>query len=90
MIGQGTGHKGECFQTYDAQADFFASTIRFGIENGLNLIDTAEVYSDGRSELIVGNAVKGIRNEVLIATKFSPDHHQKIDVIEAEKGHSSD
>lgn len=39
------------------------------LEAGVNLIDTADVYSGGLSEEIVGQAVKGRRDEVLIATK---------------------
>jgi aryl-alcohol dehydrogenase-like predicted oxidoreductase len=39
------------------------------LDAGINLIDTADVYSDGRSEEIVGEAVTGKRDQVLIATK---------------------
>ena len=46
------------------------ATIRAGIEEGVNLIDTAPVYGFGRSEEIVGKALKGsLRSRVLIATK---------------------
>src|SRR5713101_7824300 len=47
------------------------STIRAGIEQGINLIDTAPVYGFGRSEEIVGKAVAeaGMRSRVLIASK---------------------
>ena len=36
---------------------------------GVNLIDTADVYSDGRSEEIVGEVLQGRRDRVLVATK---------------------
>jgi aryl-alcohol dehydrogenase-like predicted oxidoreductase len=39
------------------------------VDAGVNLIDTADVYSAGRSEEIVGQALAGHRNDVLIATK---------------------
>ena len=39
------------------------------LERGVNLIDTADVYSQGTSEQIVGEAVKGRRDDVLLATK---------------------
>ena len=39
------------------------------LDAGVNLIDTADVYSDGRSEEIVGEVLKGRRDEVLLATK---------------------
>lgn len=43
--------------------------IRAAVEAGINLIDTADVYQDGRSEEFIGKAVSGIRDQVLIATK---------------------
>ncbi len=43
--------------------------IKTAIDNGINLIDTAPVYGFGLSEDIVGKAVKGIRDRVVIATK---------------------
>jgi len=39
------------------------------IDLGINFFDTADVYSNGRSEQIVGQALKGMRNQVVIATK---------------------
>jgi aryl-alcohol dehydrogenase-like predicted oxidoreductase len=42
------------------------------LDAGINFIDTADVYSDGRSEEIVGRALKGRRDSVVLATKF---HH---------------
>jgi aryl-alcohol dehydrogenase (NADP+) len=39
------------------------------IDLGINFFDTADVYSNGRSEQIVGRALKGRRNDVIIATK---------------------
>lgn len=43
--------------------------IELCLERGVNLIDTADVYSQGAAEKILGNAVKGCRDKVLIATK---------------------
>jgi len=44
--------------------------INHALELGINFIDTAELYSQGRSEELVGQAVKGKRSQVIIATKF--------------------
>ncbi len=44
--------------------------INHALELGINFIDTAELYSQGRSEEIVGKAIKGKRLQVVIATKF--------------------
>ena len=40
------------------------------LDAGINFIDTADVYSRGESEEIVGKALKGRRDEVVLATKF--------------------
>jgi aryl-alcohol dehydrogenase-like predicted oxidoreductase len=42
------------------------------LETGINWIDTAEVYGDGRSETLVARALRGRRDDVLIATKVAP------------------
>src|SRR4029453_10297065 len=44
-------------------------TIRAAIDGGINFIDTADVYSAGESEEIVGKALQGRRDEVILATK---------------------
>jgi aryl-alcohol dehydrogenase-like predicted oxidoreductase len=44
--------------------------IHTAIEQGINFIDTADVYSAGESEEIVGKALKGRRDDVVLATKF--------------------
>jgi aryl-alcohol dehydrogenase-like predicted oxidoreductase len=44
--------------------------IHKALEAGINIIDTADVYSNGESEEIVGKAMKGRRDDVVIATKF--------------------
>lgn len=41
------------------------------LEAGVNLFDTADVYSTGASEEVLGEAIKGRRNDVLISTKTS-------------------
>src|SRR5271154_4030567 len=43
--------------------------IHRALDNGINFIDTADVYSQGESEEIVGQALKGRREEVVLATK---------------------
>src|ERR1700753_425056 len=44
--------------------------IHAALDAGINLVDTADVYSSGESETIVGQAIKGRRDEVVLATKF--------------------
>src|SRR5271154_1142053 len=46
------------------------ATIHRALELGVNLLDTADVYGDGHNEELVGRAIKGRRDEVVLATKF--------------------
>ena len=50
--------------------DDSVAIIHRAIDAGINFIDTADVYSQGESEEIVGKAIKGRRDELVIATKF--------------------
>lgn len=53
------------------RADEIAS-LRRGIDLGLTLIDTAEMYGEGRSERLVGEAIRGRREDVFVVTKVYP------------------
>jgi diketogulonate reductase-like aldo/keto reductase len=57
--------------------------IRFAVEIGMNFIDTAEMYGAGHSEELIGEAIKGIRDKVFIATKVLPTNFRYEDVIKA-------
>jgi diketogulonate reductase-like aldo/keto reductase len=48
------------------------ATLRLGLDAGATLIDTAEMYGDGRSEELVGEAISGRRDEVFLVTKVYP------------------
>src|SRR5712672_4783426 len=43
--------------------------VRLALDRGINFIDTADVYSLGESERLLGNALKGVREEIVLATK---------------------
>ncbi len=43
--------------------------VKVALDRGINFIDTADVYSLGESETLLGNALKGIRDEIVLATK---------------------
>jgi aryl-alcohol dehydrogenase-like predicted oxidoreductase len=49
--------------------DATTAQIKFAMDHGINFIDTANVYSRGESEDLIGGAIKGIRQELVIATK---------------------
>jgi aldehyde reductase len=50
------------------------AALRTGLDCGLTLIDTAEMYAGGRAEEVVGEAIAGRRDEVFLASKVLPEH----------------
>ncbi|ULO06159.1 aldo/keto reductase [Paenibacillus sp. 19GGS1-52] len=69
-IGQGTWFMGDS----EAHREEEIAALRLGVELGLDLIDTAEMYGDGRSEELVGEALEGIREKVFLVSKVYPYH----------------
>jgi aryl-alcohol dehydrogenase-like predicted oxidoreductase len=51
--------------------------IQHAIDNGVNFIDTADVYGNGHSEELVAQALKGRREDIIVATKAGNDFYQK-------------
>jgi diketogulonate reductase-like aldo/keto reductase len=68
LLGQGTWGMGE---KKSARADEIAA-LRLGIELGMTLIDTAEMYGEGGAEEVVAEAINGQRDHVFIVTKAYP------------------
>ncbi|HVX12793.1 MAG TPA: aldo/keto reductase [Pirellulales bacterium] len=70
-LGTGTfGGKGELFQAW-GQTDVAEATklVDVCLEAGLNMFDSADIYSKGAAEEILGQAIKGRRDQILISTK---------------------
>jgi aldehyde reductase len=67
-LGQGTWQMGE---NPALRAQEIAS-LRAGLDLGARLIDTAEMYGDGRTESLVGEAIAGRRGEVFLVSKVYP------------------
>jgi diketogulonate reductase-like aldo/keto reductase len=69
-LGQGTWGMGEdaALRTREMAA------LRAGLDLGLRLIDTAEMYGDGATERLVGEAIAGRRDEVFLVSKVYPHH----------------
>ncbi len=57
--------------------------LQTGIDLGLTLIDTAEMYGDGRSEALVGQAIRGRRDPVFLVSKVLPQNASRQGTIEA-------
>jgi uncharacterized protein len=55
--------------------------LRIAFDNGVNYVDTARKYMDGRNEEIVAKALKGRRDKVYVATKTLPGSRSKEDII---------
>lgn len=70
-FGTGTfGGGGEFFKAWgNTQADEASHLVNLCLDAGLNLFDTADVYSQGLSEEILGKAVIGLRDKILLSTK---------------------
>ena len=79
VLGQGTWYMGD-----DAhrRADEIAS-LRLGLDLGMTLIDTAEMYGDGASEKLVGEAIAGRRDEVFLVSKVLPSNASRSGTIAA-------
>jgi aryl-alcohol dehydrogenase-like predicted oxidoreductase len=67
-IGLGCMGMSEWYGPTDDEAS--RETIRLAFDKGLNFFDTADVYGNGHNEILLGSAVKGIRKDVIVATKF--------------------
>ncbi|HEY0418336.1 MAG TPA: aldo/keto reductase [Acetobacteraceae bacterium] len=67
-LGQGTWRMGEGRSPAREEAD----ALRLGIDLGMTLIDTAEMYGEGASERVVADAIAGQRDRVFLVTKVYP------------------
>jgi len=79
VLGQGTWRMGENESAY---ADEVAA-LRLGIDLGMTLIDSAEMYGEGRAEKVVADAVESQRDCVFIVTKVYPHHASRTELPNA-------
>ena len=79
VIGQGTWRMGE--RPAERQAEITA--LRAGIDLGLTLIDTAEMYGNGGAESVVGEAIMGRRQDVYLVSKVLPSNASFAGTIKA-------
>jgi diketogulonate reductase-like aldo/keto reductase len=78
-LGQGTWNMGE--RRADAPREIAA--LRLGIDLGMTLIDTAEMYASGGSEEVVGAAIAGIRDRVFVVSKVLPQNASRAGTVAA-------
>jgi len=72
-LGMGTWHMGE----RAANRALEVAALRLGLDLGMNLIDTAEMYGEGGAESVVGEAIRGRRDEAFVVSKFYPHHAER-------------
>jgi len=78
-LGQGTWNMGEKASSARTEID----SLQAGIDLGMTLIDTAEMYAEGGAERIVGKAIEGRREEVFLVSKVYPHNASGKGTIEA-------
>jgi diketogulonate reductase-like aldo/keto reductase len=78
-LGQGTWRMGESARRRDEEV----AALKLGLDLGMTLIDTAELYGDGEAERIVADAVEGRRDEVFIVSKVLPQNASHAGTIAA-------
>lgn len=79
VLGQGTWNMGEDAKRREDEID----ALRCGLDHGMTLIDTAEMYGDGAAEELVGEAMRGRRDEVFLVSKVLPNNASRRGTIAA-------
>src|SRR5215831_7941599 len=81
VVGMGTWEIGGRMSS-DSSSDAEAvEALQLGLELGMNLIDTAEMYGAGHSEEVVSNVLEDSRESVFLASKVSPSHFEYDQVL---------
>ncbi|MGW3094407.1 aldo/keto reductase [Streptomyces sp. NPDC001102] len=78
-LGQGTWYLGED----PARREQEIAALRLGVDLGMTVIDTAEMYGDGAAEKLVGEALRGRREEVFLVSKVLPGHADRKGTVAA-------
>ncbi len=79
VLGLGTWHMGEQGRRFDQEV----AAVRYAIERGIRLIDTAEMYGDGGAEEVVGAAIRNQRDDLFIVSKIYPHNAHQSGVMQA-------
>jgi len=69
--------------TWHMESAHDAAALRLGLDLGVRLIDTAEMYGEGRAEELVGEAIAGRRDEVFVVSKVYPHNASRKSVAAA-------
>lgn len=79
VLGQGTWQMGENAKARSQEID----ALKFGIDLGMTLIDTAEMYGEGGAEEVVAEAIKGQRSRLFLVSKVYPHNATRRGMLQA-------
>ncbi len=79
QLGQGTWRMGDSARARKEEV----AALKLGLDLGMTLIDTAEMYADGGSEEVVAEAISGRRDEVFIVSKVLPENSSRARTLKA-------
>ena len=79
VLGQGTWRMGENRRAHKDEV----AALRLGIELGMTLIDTAEMYGEGGAEKVVADAIEDQRDRVFVVTKVYPHNASRTELPKA-------
>ena len=82
MLGLGTWHMAEDVRRRDDEL----TALRLGLDLGLAVVDTAEMYGDGDAETLVGEAIRGRRDDVFLVSKVLPSNAEADATVRACEG----
>jgi diketogulonate reductase-like aldo/keto reductase len=78
-LGQGTWRMGERLDRHQSEV----RALQLGFDLGMTLVDTAEMYGEGRAEVLVGQAIAGRRKDVFLVSKVYPHRASRNGVVTA-------
>ena len=78
-FGLGTWHMGNSQASRAAEV----ATVRYALDQGIRLIDTAEMYGEGGAEEVAGEALQGRREQVFVVSKVYPKNASAKGTVEA-------
>src|SRR4029450_3212288 len=79
VLGQGTWRMGENTRAHKDEV----AALRLGIELGMTLIDTGEMYGEGGAEKVVADAIEGQRDRVFVVSKVYPHNSSRTELPKA-------
>ncbi len=90
-VGLGLWQHGSRLWGYSSSVETLEAGLKAALEEGLNLLDTAEVYGWGRSETLLGEALRklGARDEFVVVSKVGGFRHSRGDIVAGARGIAS-